>query len=160
MLRVKNGKVKKTITKTEHNRIRDYLAERTFDESGNYTLSQFDLNLEESLNDRLSSEGTFFSNEQTDQGNVPSENLAALKISPGKAYVQGYDIEKISTSIIDVEKPRDTADIKNTTVPFEMGNLLRVNNVTGIAKVRETISPLCTIWMCRNSNWRSKSIFI
>ena len=130
LLRVKNGKIKKTITKTEHNRIRDYLAERTFDESGNYTLSQFDLNLEESLNDRLSSEGTFFSNEQTNQGNVPSENLAALKISPGKAYVQGYDIEKISTSIIDIEKPRDTADIKNTTVPFEMGNLLRVNNVT------------------------------
>jgi len=140
LLRVKNGKIKKTITKTEHNRIRDYLAERTFDESGNYTLSQFDLNLEESLNDRLSSEGTFFSNEQTNQGNVPSENLAALKISPGKAYVQGYDIEKISTSIIDIEKPRDTADIKNTTVPFEMGNLLRVNNVTGIAKIRETIS--------------------
>jgi hypothetical protein len=139
LLRVKNGKVKKITTKTDYNRIRDYLAERTFDESGNYTLNQFDLNLEESLNDLLGNDGTFFGNELTDQGNVPTDNLAVLKISPGKAYVQGYDIEKISTSIIDVEKPRDTADIKNTTVPFEMGNILRVNNVTGLAKVRETI---------------------
>lgn len=140
LLRVKNGKVKKITTKTEYNRIRDYLAERTFDESGNYTINQFDLHVEESLNDRLGSDGTFFSNETTDQGNIPSESLAVLKISPGKAYVQGYDIEKISTSIIDVDKPRDTADIKNTTVPFEMGNILRVNNVTGVPKVRETIA--------------------
>jgi len=140
LLRVKNGKIKKITTKTEYNRIRDYLAERTFDESGNYTINQFDLHVEESLNDRLGSDGTFFSNETTDQGNIPSESLAVLKISPGKAYVQGYDIEKVSTSIVDVDKPRDTADIKNTTVPFEMGNILRVNNVTGVAKVRETIA--------------------
>ena len=139
LLRVKNGKVKKITSKTNYNRIRDYLAERTFDESGNYTLNQFDLNLEESLNNLLGNDGTFFNNELTDQGNIPSESLAVLKISPGKAYVQGYDIEKVSTSIIDVDKPRDTADIKNTTVPFEMGNILRVNNVTGLAKVRETI---------------------
>ena len=140
LLRVKDGKVKKITTKAEYDRIRDYLAERTFDESGNYSINQFDLNLEESLNDRLSSDGTFFGNEKTDEGNTPTENLLALKISPGKAYVQGYDIEKVSTSIIDVEKPRDTADIKNTNVPFEMGNILRVNNVTGLAKVRETIN--------------------
>ena len=140
LLRVKNGKVKKITTKTEYNRIRDYLAERTFDESGNYTINQFDLHVEESLNDRLGSDGTFFNNETTDQGNIPSESLAVLKISPGKAYVQGYDIEKVSTSIVDVDKPRDTADIKNTTVPFEMGNILRVNNVTGVAKVRKTIA--------------------
>ena len=72
LLRVKNGKVKKITTKTEYNRIRDYLAERTFDESGNYTVNLFDLNLEESLNDRLGNDGIYFSNEQTDDGNTPS----------------------------------------------------------------------------------------
>ena len=29
-------------------------------------------------------------------------------LSPGKAYVKGYDIEKISSTLIDVEKPRTT----------------------------------------------------
>jgi hypothetical protein len=41
LLRVKDGKVKKITTKTDYNTIRDYLAERTFDESGNYTVNPF-----------------------------------------------------------------------------------------------------------------------
>ena len=139
LLRLKNGKIKKITTKTAYNLIRDELARRTFDESGNYTVNPFDLDLEESLNDRLGNDGVYFSNEQTDSGNIPSDNLSALKISPGKAYVKGYDIEKISSTIIDVDKPRDTEDIKNVTVPFEMGNILRVNNVSGLAHLRKTI---------------------
>ena len=43
LLRVKDGKVKKIVTKTEYNKIRDYLATRTFDESGDYTIEPFDL---------------------------------------------------------------------------------------------------------------------
>ena len=140
LLRVKNGKVKKITTKTDYNLIKDYLAKRTFDESGDYTINSFDINLEESLNDRLGNDGVYFSNERTDQGNVPSDDLIGLNLSPGKAYVKGYDIEKVSETIIDVEKPRDTAKIENVTVPFEMGNVLRVNNVTGLAKIRETIA--------------------
>ena len=139
LLRLKNGKVKKITTKTQYNLIRDYLAERTFDESGNYTVNPFDLDLEESLNDRLGNDGIYLSNEQTDSGNTPSDNLSALKISSGKAYVKGYDIEKVSSTIVDIDKPRDTEDLKNITVPFEMGNILRVNNVTGLAKLRESI---------------------
>ena len=46
LLRLKNGRVKKITTKTEYNKIRDYLAERTFDESGDYTVKPFDFNLE------------------------------------------------------------------------------------------------------------------
>ena len=139
LLRVKDGKVKKITTKTEYNKIRDYLAERTFDESGNYVVNPFEIKLAESINDRLGNDGIFFSDEVTEQNNKPSENLLCLKISPGKAYVAGYDIEKNSTEIIDIEKPRDTEKVENITVPFEMGNILKVNNVNGIAKVRETI---------------------
>ena len=60
LLRVKNGKVKKITTKTDYNQIKDYLAERTFEESGDYTINSFDINLEESLNDRLGNDGIFF----------------------------------------------------------------------------------------------------
>lgn len=139
LLRVKDGKIKKITTKTDYNEIRDYLAERTFDESGNYTVTPFNISLSNSLNNRLGNDGIFLNTELTEQKNIPSDDLACLKISPGKAYVRGYDIEKISTEIIDVEKPRDTEKISNTTVPFEMGNILKVNTVEGLAKVRETI---------------------
>ena len=139
LLRLKDGKIKKVTTKTEYNKIRDYLAERTFDESGDYTVDPFTVTLYNSLNDRLGNDGVFFNTELTEQRNVPSDDLACLKISPGKAYVRGYDIQKTGTEIIDLEKPRDTEQISNVTVPFEMGNILRVNNVTGLAKLRETV---------------------
>jgi hypothetical protein len=140
LLRVKGGKIEKITTKTNYNLIRDYIAERTYDESGDYTTVPFELNVENSLNDRLGNDGVFFSGELTEQGSIPSDNLACLKISPGKAYVRGYDIEKTGNTILDFDKPRDTETISNVTVPFEMGNVLRVNNVLNTPKIRQTIN--------------------
>ena len=41
LLRVDNGEIKKLQNKSEYNLIRDYFAKRTFDESGNYSLDNF-----------------------------------------------------------------------------------------------------------------------
>ena len=103
LLRIENGKIKKIEQKSNFNLLRDYLADRTYDESGNYALTPFKVSVHNSLNDRLGSNGLFFSNETTDQNNQPSNNLMGIKVSPGKAYVRGYDVDKISTTIIDVE---------------------------------------------------------
>jgi len=139
LLRVQDGKIKKIETKTQYNIIRDYLAERTYDESGDYAVTQFNPSIHNSLNDRLGNNGLFFDTETTEQGNTPSDDLMCIKVSPGKAYVRGYDVEKISTTIIDVEKPRDTKSISNVNIPFEMGNIIRVNNVSGAPKQKYPI---------------------
>ena len=139
LLRLEDGKIKVLETKTEYNKIRDYLAERTYDESGDYSITPFQPSIHNSLNDRLGSDGLFFSNELTDQGNTPSDDLMCVKLSPGKAYVRGYDIETISAKILDVEKPRDTKKVTSASIPFEMGNLLRVFDVSGIPHYREAI---------------------
>ena len=131
LMRVDNGEIKKLQDGSTYNLIRDYLAERTYDESGNYSLNAFDIEVRESLNDRLGNEGVYFSGQNTDQGNTPTEDLMAVSVSPGKAYVKGFDVENQSTAIVDVDKPRDTKTITNSLVPFEMGTLLRVNNVQG-----------------------------
>jgi len=131
LVRVQDGELKRIENRSNYNLIRDYFAQRTFEESGNYSLDNFDIEVRESLNDRLGNEGVFFSNQSTDDGNVPSENLMGVSVSAGKAYVKGYDVENQSTKIIDVEKPRDTRTISNSLVPFEMGTLIRVNNVQG-----------------------------
>jgi len=136
LLRVQDGKIKKSETKTQYNIIRDYLAERTYDESGDYAVTQFNPSIHNSLNDRLGNNGLFFDTETTEEGNPPSDDLMCIKISPGKAYVKGYDVEKISTTIIDVQKPRDTKSVDNVNIPFEMGNIIRVNNVSGTPKKR------------------------
>ena len=131
LLRVDNGVVKKIQDSSTYSQIRDYLAKRTFEESGDYAVDQFGVEVENSLNDRLGSDGIYFDNQITEQGNVPSEDLLAVKVSPGKAYVRGFDIEKSSSSILDVRKPRTTEQVSAASIPFEMGNKLKLNNVQG-----------------------------
>jgi len=139
LVRIEEGEIKKVQTKTDYSIIKDYFAQRTFDESGNYSVESFKISLHNSLNDRLGNDGLFFNNEKTEQGNTPSDNLMCVKLSPGKAYVKGYDIEKTITTILDVEKPRDTVGVSDVSVPFEMGNLFRVNNVSGVPKQNELV---------------------
>jgi len=131
ILRVDEGEVKKLINKTQYSIIKDYFAQRTFDESGNYSVDPFDVKVSNSLNDGISNEGVFRSTEITDQGNIPTDDLMAIKVSAGKAYVKGYDIERNGTSIIDVDKPRDKEVVDTSLVPYSMGTVLRVNNVFG-----------------------------
>jgi hypothetical protein len=139
LLRIENGEIKKINTKTQYSLIRDYLAQRTFDESGNYSVNPFKISLHNSLNDRLGNDGLFFDDQKTESGNTPSDDLMCIKLSPGKAYVKGYDIEKVTTTILDVNKPRETQNVENVNVPFEMGNLLRINNITGSPKQNQTV---------------------
>ena len=147
LLRIDNGEIKKLQNKSDYNLIRDYFAKRTFDESGNYSLDNFDVEIKESLNDRESNEGVYFEGQQTEQGNTPSEDLMAVKLSAGTAYVKGYDVDKIGTTIIDVEKPRDTDKTDSSLVPFQFGTKLKVNNVQG------------TPWLALNQNTNTVELF-
>ena len=135
VLRVTNGTVKKIQDSDNYSLIKEYIAKRTYEESGDYVVEPFKIDINESLNDRVNSDGVFFSNQKTDQGNTPSEDLLAVKVSPGKAYVKGFDVEKSLSTIVDVEKSRDTKKISSSSVPFEMGNTLALNNIHGTPRV-------------------------
>jgi len=135
LFRVNNGEVRKIIKKTVYSEIAKELARRTYDESGDYHISQFDVQAKESLNDRHSTFGIFFPEENTDQGNKPSKDLLEIQVGPGKAYVKGYEVEITGTTFLDVEKPRETTSVLGAGIPFQAGNLLRVNNVYGGASV-------------------------
>jgi len=131
LIRLDNGVIKKLSDRTQYNLIRDYFAKRTYEESGDYAVDKFNVEVANSLNDLISSDGIFLDTQKTDEGNTPSEELLAVKVSAGKAYVRGFDVETQTTTIIDVDKPRDTKTVDTSLVPFELGSLLRVNNVFG-----------------------------
>lgn len=139
LLRVGDGEIKKIEVKSQYALLRDYLAERTYDESGDYSVVPFQISVQDSLNDRLGNNGLFFDNETTNDLNTPSDDLMCIKVSPGKAYVKGYDIEKTSTTIIDVAKPREV-QTSSLNLPFEMGNTLVVNNLYGVAQNNASVS--------------------
>ena len=131
LLRVENGGLTKFVDKTDYNLIRDELARRTYDESGDYYVRPFDIQVKESLNDRIGNNGIYYSSQKTKQGNTPSKDLACISISPGKAYVRGYEIETISNTIVDIEKPRTTERAENASIPFNVGRQILLNNVFG-----------------------------
>lgn len=139
ILRVDEGRIKKIENKPVYNLIRDYIAERTFDESGHYAVDEFGVKALNSLNDQIDNDGLYLEGETTEQGNTPSDDLMCLQVSPGRAYVDGYDVTLDTETAIDVEKPRDTESVSNANIPFEMGHLLRVNNVSGAPKENETL---------------------
>ena len=92
------------------NDLTDTLARRTFDESGNYYVKAFDVSSVESLNDNLGNGGIFNAGQFSPSGTTVSDDLALYKISPGKAYIKGYEVEKIATTFKDLNKARAYAD--------------------------------------------------
>ena len=127
--RIENGSMQQFVKDVQYNIIRDTLAARTYDESGDYYVKPFEIFAKESLNDSVGNKGVYTAEQKTQQGSTPSEDLMLLQISPGKAYVKGYELEKIATSFIDVPKPRTTREIKDHSIFYETGDPLFVNNV-------------------------------
>ena len=131
LMRIQNGELQKFVKESNYNLIRDELAKRTFDESGHYYVNPFSISTKECLNNRVGNDGAFYSNQLTQQGNVPTDDLMTLNIGPGKAYVKGYEVETISTTSLDVEKPRTTDRVFNESIPFSLGRQIELNHVSG-----------------------------
>mgnify|MGYP003323156732 CR=1 FL=1 len=58
-----------------------------------------------------------------------------MQISSGKAYIRGYEVDKISTTSLDVLKPRTTKLVENQSVPIRMGKSVEVTHVLGSPSV-------------------------
>ena len=94
--RVVNGNIKTIVRNTEYAVLEDTLARRTFDESGDYVLHNPDFDVREHLvsgNNR----GIFTA------ANGGSATKLALGVWPFKAYVKGYEAERIGTTFVDVD---------------------------------------------------------
>jgi len=107
----------------------DTLAQRTFEQSGHYVVKPFDISVFNSLNNNLGNNGLFGSGEFTYGGSLSSDDLAIFKISSGKAYVKGYEIETSTPTFIDVEKPRTTNDVNAESLSYNTGATIRLNRV-------------------------------
>jgi hypothetical protein len=116
---------------TEYNEVLNELARRTYDESGDYYVTPFDLTVKESLNDNVGNNGIFNENQFTYGGSTPSENLAIYQVSPGKAFVRGFECETISPSFLDVPKPRTTKTILQQAINYNTGPTFKLNRVYG-----------------------------
>ena len=132
---VKDGVLRLVNKNTDYNFLGDEFARRTFDESGNYYVKEFVTTVRNSLNNNEGNRGIYNENQTTSAGQQPSDDLGIYKVAPGKAYVKGYEVETISPTLIDFQKPRTTKQIENQAVNFGFGPTLNLNRVTGSATI-------------------------
>ena len=97
--------------------LEDTLARRTYDESGNYTVKPFKLSLE------------------TSAANSAQANVI---LSPGKAYVYGYEFETISPTVITFDKPRTTESVVNKRITADYGAYVYANTIHGTPPIGGT----------------------
>jgi hypothetical protein len=90
--------------------IMDTMAKRTFDTSGDFIIKNF---IPTIIND-------------------PQDlDKLVLKVSPGSAFVQGYEVEKISTTTISVDKSRTTGTDNSYIINSAYGNYTLVSSLVG-----------------------------
>ena len=132
LLEVRDGNlIKNTAQDPTLNILGAELARRTSDEAGDYYVLPFDVSSKESLNDNLGNNGVFQEGQLTYDNNSPKETLGTYRISPGKAYIKGFEVQNISTKFLDFEKPRTTNTQSNASISYFTGPTFTLNRVTG-----------------------------
>ena len=134
LLRINGNKIEKLVDRSAYDELEKSLALRTFEESGNYVVNDFQITNRENLNDGFNN-GVYDSGETTAQGNTATSEKYAVEFGPGTAYVRGYRIKTLSPKYVDLDKPRTTNSAQNTIIPFELGNYSTVDNVYGFLNV-------------------------
>lgn len=109
LARVEYGITTFVKTKVEYAELMDTLAERTYDESGHYTVNPFTVKFKEHLKKDASDTNGYYT---IDQGG--NENKFVAVVSAGKAYVKGYQVEKIADTPVSMDKARDTKKVQET----------------------------------------------
>ena len=175
-----DGKVQFLLDKTEYAQIEKTLARRTFDESGDYSVRNFPIEVREYRNN---DRGTWTNNKTYVKGDivvssnttykcitthtsastgsfavgsnwladttpnynygvnagptysltpstdiVPLTSLISLAVEPGKAYVRGYEIEKITTQFLTLDKARDLSSYETQTIDTSPGNYVLIKS--------------------------------
>lgn len=147
LLIVKGGLVTAR-ARTEYSELAKTLATRTYEESGNYTVNPFRLNIREYLRTETTS-GTLTSNggvytaaqimaaQDLSEVNAITygEARLAVGLEPAVAYVNGFRIQTLDTSYVAVEKARDTAYINSAAIYCPLGGYVYVDTLVGLPDI-------------------------
>lgn len=127
LMKIQNGKVQERVIYPQYAVLEDTLARRTFDESGNYVVGADDF-VASFRDDEISNNGVGFAN---------SYNLL---VTPGKAYVKGYEFETIAETPIVVRRARDYSNVTNYNLTFDYQNYIDITNIQGPINLKELTS--------------------
>jgi len=144
LLRIENGVATTIVTSSVYNELEKTLARRTYDESGDYTVSDFIFKFNETL-DNGENNGVYTTGQYTPDGiqkiidtepstseedTINGKEYYNINISAGKAYVKGFEINKPLKSNINVIKPRTYNSLNNSGVSLNFGSYIELDTTS------------------------------
>ena len=136
LIKVINGTISSSkIDNPEYNVLANEFARRTFDESGDYYVKPFTLDVKDSLNNLEGNGGIFTEDEITNFGFEPSDDIGVYRLSSGKAYVRGFEVDIPSSTLIDFKKPRTTKLLTKQDISYSTGPTFTVNRIYGVPNI-------------------------
>lgn len=121
LARVSNGQYIIKDETTIYSELGKEFARRTYDESGDYTVSNFNLTFRDNIG-----------------GDV---NKLTAALDPGKAYIRGYEFVKRNQTYLDVDRARTTATATSIEASTSYGNFVYVTNLNSGATPIVTNDP-------------------
>ena len=144
LLTVKRGVVQRKITSTDFSVLEQTLARRTFDESGDYVVDNFDIDMREWA--QKNGNRGIYGADEFGLYNGKSASEAARKmvasIGPGKAYIKGYEIVNKETKYLEINKARESLTSDNVTLKTKGLPSFTVTNVFGSVPLNKEGSDL------------------
>lgn len=114
IFRIENGELQRKISGPSYSQIGNVLAQRTYEESGNYTVKSFKVNFREHTE--------VFTDD-------PDEDKFVAGLEAGLAYVKGFRIQNQSTKNVVIDKARRTNTINNSSISGALGYYIEVENM-------------------------------
>ena len=144
LLTVKRGVVQRKISSTDFSVLEQTLARRTFDESGDYVVDTFDIDMREWAQ-KDGNRGIYGVDEfGLYNGKTASEAARKMvaSIGPGKAYIKGYEIVNKETKYLEVNKARESLSSDNVNLKTKGLPTLNITNVYGSVPLNKEGSDL------------------
>ena len=132
---INGGSVSHIDDKIKYNELGNELARRTYSHAGDFYVKPFTISAKESLNDNKGNNGVFGINQLTYGNSTPSPDLGTYKISPGKAFIKGFEVPVRNVVYLDFEKTRVKKVLKNQAVNYYTGPTLTVNRAYGCPRI-------------------------
>ncbi len=152
LLRLDSGKVIQLVENSIYSELDKNLARRTYDESGNYALTDFDVKVKETYDDGENG-GAYSLNEIADIGKtvlnrtpgigdgeaIDGRQYYTVEVSPGKAYVKGFEVTTQNKKYLTIDKPRKSLALNNQGLLASFGSYFELNTIIG------SVSPNTTV---------------
>ena len=144
LLTVSRGVVQKKVSPTDYNLLEQTLARRTFDESGDYVVNDFSVDIREyaqkNNNQGLYSVDEFGLYNGVSAGDASRKMVAS--IGPGKAYIKGYEIVNKETKYLDIQKARESLSSDNVVLKTKGLPTFSITNTFGSVPLNKEGSEL------------------